>query len=953
MARLRIDTSIDESGFSSGLANMSKQVDQFVSSVTGGFGKADKAWGARQNKKIASMSGRFDKQNASIQRQEVAVNALLEKLRALSNVDTAPRSLTTMQSAVEKTEARLAKLIEQFEQLSFLQGVNVANNIGPGDARFDTTDAELEKLGERIRTAEANLDRLKTKLATVKMNPQASDEGVKLAERIALAQQRLDDMRVTANETQQALKALQHEKPPASGPWQKFKAAIAGIGKESHKSGRRMGFMERQTSYLARTLRNTVFQGLMFYHLRRALIKLSKTMVGVLKQNAEFSASLGAIKGNFLAAFSPIYSAILPALNALMSALARAAAMVRAFVALLFGSTVASANAGAKALDGLASSAGGAGGAAKEAKGELASFDKIEVLNEKDDSGGGGGGGGGIVPTPTPEDEATTGFVVELVEWLKKLWDVAEPTRAALGRLWDELKRLAGFAWQGLKDFYTEFLVPVGTWALGEGIPRLVDGLVNMSKSIDWDLILQKFRELWAVLAPFTIHVGEGLLWFYEKVLLPVAGWAVGNLFPAVLSLITALISSLDKVVQSFKPEFEKFYNDVLVPIGNWTGQALIDALGWISGALTDIGDWIAANPEFADFFIKLATVLGTLTVAVWAYNAAQAIMNAIMAANPVGLVIIGIALLVAAIWWLIDNWELVKTTAIGVWNSIVDAWNASLFKTEILDPLVAWFSQAWKDITAWVTKAWTDVSTLWGKANDWYVQNVINPIAGAFEVAWAAIKGFINDPLGTIYGLWMQFEAWFKKWVIDPVSKAFEDAWASITGWVTGAWESIKTIWTDAATWFETNVTGPIKKLFEDIVSAITGWWNGLMELLGQKQTVTIETRYTSSDGIEYGGRGGTLPGADKVPGLATGAVIPPNSKFAAILGDQKSGNNIEAPESLIRKIVREEAGRNRAQIPVIQFTGDLAGLARILKPIVKMEDDRMGMPLTVGGDF
>lgn len=43
-------------------------------------------------------------------------------------------------------------------------------------------------------------------------------------------------------------------------------------------------------------------------------------------------------------------------------------------------------------------------------------------------------------------------------------------------------------------------------------------------------------------------------------------------------------------------------------------------------------------------------------------------------------------------------------------------------------------------------------------------------------------------------------------------------------------------------------------------------------------------------------------------IPHLAQGAVIPPNRKFMAVLGDQTSGNNIEAPESLIRKIVREE---------------------------------------------
>ena len=45
-------------------------------------------------------------------------------------------------------------------------------------------------------------------------------------------------------------------------------------------------------------------------------------------------------------------------------------------------------------------------------------------------------------------------------------------------------------------------------------------------------------------------------------------------------------------------------------------------------------------------------------------------------------------------------------------------------------------------------------------------------------------------------------------------------------------------------------------------------------------------------------------------VPYLAQGAVIPPNKEFMAVLGDQKNGNNIEAPESLIRRIVREESG-------------------------------------------
>ena len=62
-------------------------------------------------------------------------------------------------------------------------------------------------------------------------------------------------------------------------------------------------------------------------------------------------------------------------------------------------------------------------------------------------------------------------------------------------------------------------------------------------------------------------------------------------------------------------------------------------------------------------------------------------------------------------------------------------------------------------------------------------------------------------------------------------------------------------------------------------------------------------------------------IPKIGKIPYLAKGAVIPPNKEFMAVLGDQKHGNNIEAPEGLIRRIVREESkgGLNgKIEVPV-----------------------------------
>ena len=86
-------------------------------------------------------------------------------------------------------------------------------------------------------------------------------------------------------------------------------------------------------------------------------------------------------------------------------------------------------------------------------------------------------------------------------------------------------------------------------------------------------------------------------------------------------------------------------------------------------------------------------------------------------------------------------------------------------------------------------------------------------------------------------------------------------------------------------------------------------------------------------------------------VPALATGAVIPPNNQFLAVLGDQRSGRNLEAPENLIRQIVREESGGGSASTVNIQFTGSLAQLARVLNPVITVEDRRRGTNLVKGG--
>ena len=90
----------------------------------------------------------------------------------------------------------------------------------------------------------------------------------------------------------------------------------------------------------------------------------------------------------------------------------------------------------------------------------------------------------------------------------------------------------------------------------------------------------------------------------------------------------------------------------------------------------------------------------------------------------------------------------------------------------------------------------------------------------------------------------------------------------------------------------------------------------------------------------------------AYRVPALAKGAVIPPNREFLAVLGDQRSGTNIEAPVSEIEAAVARAlqrvgaAGGNRALTVILQV--DRRELGRVVYELNREETQRVGVKLT-----
>lgn len=566
----------------------------------------------------------------------------------------------------------------------------------------------------------------------------------------------------------------------------------------------------------------------------------------------------------------PILSRLIPYIKAVVDWFVVLFNTIARFIGLLFGvnasmASIASSSAGI--ADTTNAAAGSSGALAKNtkqaeraAKGALAAFDDINVLQME--TADGGGGGAGMAMPGMPAMPALTGDIKDIIP--DELLSKVEAFRQRLQDLWEK---------------------------------------------IDWEKIRTSLDNLRDSLTPFANIIGEGLLWFWDNVLVPLGTFIANEVLPVFLDGLAATLDVLTAVLEALKPLGLWLWESFLQPIANWVGQALIDSLTWLVERLRDLSDWINENQAVVELFtivigsFAVAWLLVTAAMAVWtAVSSFAAIATTALGAavafltSPVFLVILAIGLLIAIIVLLVRNWDRVKEIAAAVWEWIVAQWGiaASWFRSRVLLPMENWFRLTWDNIRGFFVNTWLAVQAVWTGVSDWIREKVTLPIHEAF---------------------------------------------GSALDWVQDKWRSVFT-----------NVRDFVKDRINNIIDFI----NGMIRAIGAGINALIDALNKFSIVDPFTGRRFgfniqriTMP---QIPRLATGAVIPPNSEFLAVLGDQRSGRNIEAPEELIRQIVREESGNQRSQEITIRFAGDLAGLVRELKPYIDKENRRIGGSLIVG---
>lgn len=177
-----------------------------------------------------------------------------------------------------------------------------------------------------------------------------------------------------------------------------------------------------------------------------------------------------------------------------------------------------------------------------------------------------------------------------------------------------------------------------------------------------------------------------------------------------------------------------------------------------------------------------------------------------------------------------------------------------------------------------------------------------------AFAIDWSENFGVLGEVLNiflrSVSDIWEGIKKVFNG-IVTFLNGAFagdwRQCWEGIKEIVAGVWQAIVGV-----------VKAPINLIIGLVNAMIDACAKGINAVIGALNKINVKVpKWVPKYGGKKFGFDIEKVRAPHIPYLATGAVIPPNAPFMAMLGDQRNGNNLEMPENLLRRIIREESGQ------------------------------------------
>ena len=225
------------------------------------------------------------------------------------------------------------------------------------------------------------------------------------------------------------------------------------------------------------------------------------------------------------------------------------------------------------------------------------------------------------------------------------------------------------------------------------------------------------FDKLKTSLQPLKDHIGEGLKWFYDNVLLPLGDWAISEGLPAFIDMLSGFFNLVDKVGSLVGDTLKSLWDNFFSKAASFVGDAVVK----IFEALGDTFTAIANSPDAVLVLTIVGEIIGLIIAGVAMFKLLTGLLTGIPAliasiTNPLGLIIVALIAIGVVIAEVIANWDTLKEA----WLEGVKSIRNSMAAT-------------WKHLTDGAKEAWDKVKAIFGKVAEFF--------GNVFSTAWNKVK--------------------------------------------------------------------------------------------------------------------------------------------------------------------------------------------------------------------
>lgn len=535
----------------------------------------------------------------------------------------------------------------------------------------------------------------------------------------------------------------------------------------------------------------------------------------------------------------------------------------------------------------------------KETKNYLSSLDEVHKVTSTDSgssstpSSSGGSGGTGSSGLPSSVGNVDYGNLAEGETALDKISDSAKKLADLLKKLWkpfqDAWKKegkntidAANIALSGIAKLaksVSKSLVEV--WTNGTGTTMLTTMLriaQNVLKTIG--NIASGFADAWSknnVGTQIIQNIANALvvvMQFVERIAEDTAKWAANLDFYPLLESISNLTSTFAPILESIGNVLEWIYNNIVLPMLKWVIEI---GLPTVINLISDLAGFFADHQSIIEAFgaaligafaaekiaVLAKSISGSITTVIDFTKGLIALMTGsggiisgikaiATAIGPGGIFVIAVGACIAIGVLLYKNWDKIKEVAGAVWSWIKD-------------------------------KTITFVDGIKSKLSD---------LAEKIVSIWNGIKSSAKEKWDAI---WSTIKEVVKK-IVDGIVDKFKGARDKVVD----TFEGIK---------------NKVKEIFNKVIGIVNGAIGTVNSAIGGIESALSfgPWEVPTPFGSKTIGFSASFPRVPTIPYLAKGAVIPPRSEFLAVLGDQKNGRNLEAPEGVIKDIIDDAFARHQ----------------------------------------